>query len=1016
MVLQNSFLPQQSSGLGTPQQPQTNSTLDATSLATSHFWGRSATDKNIVFIDTAVKDYQQLAAGVISGDKVVLLDPKQNEVAQITHFLATEKGVQSIHIVSHGSAGSLQLGNTQLNLNNLTSYNQDLGYWRTALAPGGDILLYGCDVASGTGIAFVQQLAALTGANVEASIDLTGSAALGGNWQLEYSTSGKSDAALAFTPQEMQSYRGVLATFLRQFGSTGSGNGQFQVTNGIALDAKGNIYVADDSNNRVQVFNPDGTYNSQFSTSGSGSASLISPFGVAFDANGNIYVVSNGNNHIDVFNPDGTYKLEFGTSGSGDGQFNYPTGIGLDANGNIYVGDRNEHIQVFNPDGTYKSKFGTSGSGDGQFKYVQAVALDAKGNIYTADAGNNRIEVFNPDGTYKSKFGTFGSGDGQFNSPQALAFDANGNIYVVDGGNNRIEVFNPDGTYKSQFGTSGSGDGQFNSSQGVALDAKGNIYVADAGNNRIEVFSPKNITTTTSTSDNTTTVFGQAIAFTATVTSPNGGTPTGKVNFLDNGQIIGTEILDSKGTSSFSTSSLTAGSHNITEAYLGDGNFNSSGTTNNPLAETVNPGTTTTTATASTKSIFAGQNLTFTLHITANAPSTGTPTGKVNFLDNGQIIDTEMFDSQGTASFTTSTLTVGSHKITEAYLGDGNFSSSSSDVITETITKAKTPSFFSFADYLELQVDKGQNLVNELFDNSYYLAHNLDVATAVAKGQFKSGLDHFLQFGQFEGRDPSVLFSNSLYLAENADVAKEVASGQVKSGFVDFVNSGLKAHRDLRMLSFDEGYYLANNSDVKAAVNQGNFHSGFEHYLEYGQQEGRNPSSIFNETYYLAQNPDIKAAVVKGTLASGFDHFTHYGIFEGRNPSASFSNSDYLTNNPDVATGVTNGVVKSGFEHALRFGEFEGRAIQSSVFDEAYYLANNPDVAAAVNKGLFASGFDHFVLYGQAEKRRPSTNYDETYYLATNPDIEKSVKSGAFKSGFEHFVEYGMAEGRVSVG
>jgi Domain of unknown function (DUF4347) len=139
------------------------------------------------------------------------LTPKQNEIAQISRFLATEQGVESIHIVSHGSVGSLQLGNFQLNANNIVNYQDSLKSWSQALAPGADILLYGCNVAAtAIGKTFVNQLKAITGANIEASTDLTGNAKEGGNWQLEYKT-GNVDAPLAFTDTLKQAYQSVLA-------------------------------------------------------------------------------------------------------------------------------------------------------------------------------------------------------------------------------------------------------------------------------------------------------------------------------------------------------------------------------------------------------------------------------------------------------------------------------------------------------------------------------------------------------------------------------------------------------------------------------------------------------------------------------------------------------------------------------------------------------------------------------------------------------------------------------------
>ncbi|MDZ8085594.1 MAG: Calx-beta domain-containing protein [Nostoc sp. DedQUE12b] len=166
---------------------------------------------NIVFIDPKVIDYQSFMAGITLGSEVVILDANRDGLTQITEFIAKRESnsVQSIHIVSHGSLGSLQLGSINFNLSNLDSYKNQLQKWASALTDKADILLYGCDVASGEGTKFVQQISQITGADVAASTDKTGSAALGGDWNLEVKT-GKIEASLAFQPKVIQAYQSIL--------------------------------------------------------------------------------------------------------------------------------------------------------------------------------------------------------------------------------------------------------------------------------------------------------------------------------------------------------------------------------------------------------------------------------------------------------------------------------------------------------------------------------------------------------------------------------------------------------------------------------------------------------------------------------------------------------------------------------------------------------------------------------------------------------------------------------------
>ncbi|MCL1467457.1 DUF4347 domain-containing protein [Argonema galeatum] len=157
--------------------------------------------QSIVFVDVAVGDYESLIAGLQPGIEAVLLVPSQDGVSQITAALAQRAGISSIHIVSHGSEGSLRIGSGVLNGENLESFSSQLQQWRNALTEEADILLYGCCVAAGkVGRAFVQALSQLSGAKVAASTNLTGNSTLGGDWNLEFIT-GKIKTALAFSPQ-----------------------------------------------------------------------------------------------------------------------------------------------------------------------------------------------------------------------------------------------------------------------------------------------------------------------------------------------------------------------------------------------------------------------------------------------------------------------------------------------------------------------------------------------------------------------------------------------------------------------------------------------------------------------------------------------------------------------------------------------------------------------------------------------------------------------------------------------
>ncbi|MBF2073641.1 MAG: DUF4347 domain-containing protein [Synechococcales cyanobacterium C42_A2020_086] len=162
----------------------------------------------LVLIGPTVQDAEQLMAGIKTAD-VVLLD-RQDTLAQLTAIFAQHRNLTSVQVISHGDVGQVQLGNLTLTAVNLETYTELLQQWSEALAPGADLLFYGCNIAADpTGVNFVQRLADLTGADVAASDDLTGSAQLGGDWVLEVAT-GPITANLAIASDVMQQYSSIL--------------------------------------------------------------------------------------------------------------------------------------------------------------------------------------------------------------------------------------------------------------------------------------------------------------------------------------------------------------------------------------------------------------------------------------------------------------------------------------------------------------------------------------------------------------------------------------------------------------------------------------------------------------------------------------------------------------------------------------------------------------------------------------------------------------------------------------
>ena len=214
---------------------------------------------------------------------------------------------------------------------------------------------------------------------------------------------------------------------------------------------------------------------------------------------------------------------------------------------------------------------------------------------------------------------------------------------------------------------------------------------------------------------------------------------------------------------------------------------------------------------------------------------------------------------------------------------------------------------------------------NSLFDEHYYLAMNPDVAVAVALGEFATGYDHYIKYGQFEGRSPSPYW--------------------------------------------DESYYLRDNPDVAAAVKAGKVSSGFMHYYLYGQYENRPGLFYFNTSYYLQNNPDVAAAVTAGTISSAFEHFVLYGQYEGRAARCCISHPRFMMpTTPAFSHPSRANPVHPITSNSWKWANTRVSSPRTTTTRQTY-LADNPDVAAAVLAGGIPDGFQHWLEYGQYEGR-----------------------------------------------
>jgi DNA-binding beta-propeller fold protein YncE len=182
------------------------------------------------------------------------------------------------------------------------------------------------------------------------------------------------------------------------------GQGSVNQPRGIATDSSGNLYVVETGANRVRKFAPSPTFHqsfvlpavlAQWGSQGSGDGQFNTPWGIAVDASGNVYVADHSNHRVQKFSSSGVFVAKWGGFGTADGQFNGPTNVAVDSAGRVYVSDSgNNRVQVFSGSGSFVAKFGTSGSSDGQFSSPRGIVIDSAGNIYVADNGNNRVQKF----------------------------------------------------------------------------------------------------------------------------------------------------------------------------------------------------------------------------------------------------------------------------------------------------------------------------------------------------------------------------------------------------------------------------------------------------------------------------------------------------------------------------------------------------------------------------------------------------------------------------------------------
>ena len=260
---------------------------------------------------------------------------------------------------------------------------------------------------------------------------------------------------------------------------------------GIAINRRGEVFVAEFGGHCMSVFSPNGKQLRNFGIRGSDQGQLRYPGGVTVDEERNILVTDTNNDRILKFTAEGQFLAAVGTNGKGPLQFDRPWDVVHNAaNQKLYVSDSsNNRVQVLNSELTFSNSFGKPGSGKGQFRYPRGIACDSTGKVYVADRDNHRIQVFTKEGKFLQQLGAGRRGDGwgEVGCPTGIAIDSNDMVYVSEMDNHRVSVFTSGGEFVTSFGSLGPGPGQFSNPYGVAC-SNGAVYVCDSFNNRVQVF------------------------------------------------------------------------------------------------------------------------------------------------------------------------------------------------------------------------------------------------------------------------------------------------------------------------------------------------------------------------------------------------------------------------------------------------------------------------------------------------------------------------------------------------
>jgi tripartite motif-containing protein 71 len=262
---------------------------------------------------------------------------------------------------------------------------------------------------------------------------------------------------------------------------------------GVAVSPTGDrIYVTEENApNLVHVYDHAGKQVGTLSPPKSTGPTHVPTYVAINPTNQDVYVSDNSTNKIYIYNAKGTYLRTFAPKGNVGAW--HPLGVAFGPDGSLYATDiqgagKAQRVVAFSPDGTLLRSMGAPG-----LSFPNGIAIDQHGNIDVADSNNGRLLVFTPAGKIVATIGR-GAGAGDLGLPRGVAGDGAGRLYVVDSSDHMVRVYNDASstvatpTFIASFGNEGQTDGTFEYPSGVATDTRAHIYVTDQGNNRVQVW------------------------------------------------------------------------------------------------------------------------------------------------------------------------------------------------------------------------------------------------------------------------------------------------------------------------------------------------------------------------------------------------------------------------------------------------------------------------------------------------------------------------------------------------